>query len=254
MASRAPTIKNEADPDQFLPYARHASETVIKMDNGEFLAVFELDGMAFETTDNAFLNDWHEKLNVAWRAIGDDRVALMVHTIRRTDRFYPDGKFRSDFGASLDAAYRKRIVSQQMYRNQHFLSVILRPAVGKTDAVFSSLLTNFRKGTSAEVEAEADALERMDELLRDASKLLGRLNPRALKTYERNGLEYSEVLEFLQLVMRGKNGPVPIVRGHLGSALYNDRLIFGREIIEIREPGSSRFAGIIGRVELADTA
>jgi type IV secretion system protein VirB4 len=246
VASRAIQIKNEADPEAFLPYARHASESVIKLDNGEMLAVFELDGMAFETTDNAFLNDWHEKLNVAWRAISNDRVALMVHTIRRLDRFYPNGKFRSAFGASLDAAYRERMASQKMYRNQHFLSVILRPAVGKTDALFSSILASLRKGTSAEIEAEGDALERMDELLRDTSKMLGRLNPRLLKTYSQNGLEFSEVLEFLQLVMLGRNGPVPIVRGHLGSALYNDRLIFGREVIEIREPGSSRYAGIIG--------
>ena len=141
-----------------------------------------------------------------------------------------------------------------MYRNQHFLSVILRPAVGKTDALFSSLLASLRKGTSAEIEAEGDALERMDELLRDTSKLLGRLNPRLLKTYSSNGLEFSEVLEFLQLVMRGQNGSVPVVRGHLGSALYNDRLIFGREVIEIREPGSSRYAGIIGVREHAAEA
>jgi len=38
---------------------------------------------------------------------------------------------------------------------------------------------------------------------------------------------------------------VPIVRGHLGRALYSDRVIFGREVTEIREAGGSRYAGVL---------
>lgn len=239
-------MKQEAEPSSFLPYARHATDSIVRLDNGELMAVFAVDGMAFETTDVSFLNDWHEKLNVAWRAIADERVAVMTHLVRRVDNFYPTGEFRSEFGASLDAAYRDRISSQRMYRNEHYLTVLLRPAVGKTDALFSKLAKMLRKGTDAETFAESEEIEKMEELVRDTSKMLGRLDPRLLKTYPHNGIEFSETLEFLRLVMVGRRERVPVVRGHLGYALYNDRLIFGSEVIEIREPGQSRFAGIIG--------
>src|SRR3546814_7494444 len=38
---------------------------------------------------------------------------------------------------------------------------------------------------------------------------------------------------------------VPLVRAHLGRAVYSDRVIFGSEIFEIREPGGSRYGGIL---------
>ena len=239
-------LKAETDPAKYLPYALHATETVVKLDNGELMAVFALDGLPFETTDVSILNDWHEKLNLAWRAIAGERVALSVHVVRRCDDFYPEGSFRSGFGSQLDAAYRARILKKRMFKNEHYLTVLLRPAVGRAENIMSNILGALRKGSAAGAEADADLLERMDELIRDTGKMLQRLNPRLLSTYECNGLIFSETLEFLQLVMTGRQTPVPIVRGHLGAALYRDRLIFGRETLEIREPGSSRFAGILG--------
>lgn len=246
MASSWRLIKNDPDPAHFLPYARHVSEHVLQLDNGELMATFSLDGLAFETADIGDLNDWHEKLNIALRAIAHERVAVTVHTIRRIDDNYPKGQFRSSFGAHLDQVYRERIRAKRVFRNEHYLTVILRPAVGRADKAISSLLSVLRRGTDAEVEAEADFLQRMDDLVRDASKLFGRLNPRLLTAYQRRGLSFSEPLEFLHRIMTVRDRPIPIVRGHLGAALYSDRIIFGKEVIEIRDPGSSNFAGVIG--------
>lgn len=241
-------LKNEPDPGHFLPYARHVNDHVVKLDNGELLAVMALDGMAFETADVGMINDWHEKLNVALRSIADERVALMVHTIRRRDRHYPSGSFRSRFGEELDLAYRAKMMSRQLFRTEHFLTVILRPAVGKADKAVSGLLGVLRKGTAGEAEAEADFLDRMEELIRDTQKMMGRMNPVLLTTYEHGdgGLVFSQVLEMLQEVMTGKRQRVPLVRGHLGSALYSERVIFGKEVVEIRGAGESTYAGILG--------
>src|SRR3546814_14602994 len=85
-----------------------SSDLVVALDNGEYLAVLALDGIAFETADIATINDWHEKLNGAWRTIAHDRVAVYLHTIRRIERGYPDGDFQSDFARGLDEAYTAR--------------------------------------------------------------------------------------------------------------------------------------------------
>ena len=246
MASPWKVLKNDPDPGHFLPYQRHVDAHVVALENGELLAVMKLGGLAFETANIGELNDWHEKLNSAWRTIAHERLAVMIHTIRRVETDYPEGRFRSAFARDLDRAYRDRLGTRRMYVNEHYLSLVLRPAVGKADRAVVSLQSFLRRGDAEHAEAEDDAVERLMEAVRDTSKLLARLEPRLLGTYDYNGLVFSEVMEFVSAIMCGEPRRVPLVRGHLGSALYTDRLIFGKETIEVREPGRSRFAGMLG--------
>jgi len=246
VASPWKVVKNDADPGHFLPYQRHVDPNIIALENGELMAVMKLGGLAFETADIGELNDWHEKLNSAWRTIAHERLAVTIHTIRRVGTGYPTGIFRSAFARDLDQTYRDRLGAKRMYVNEHYLSLILRPAVGRADKAVVSLQSFFRRGDAEKAEAEEDAVERLNEAVRDTAKLLSRLEPRLLSTYDHQGLVFSEVMEFLSSVMVAGQRRVPLVRGHLGSALYTDRLIFGKETIEIREPGASRFAGMLG--------
>lgn len=243
MFKTKPPIKLERDPSQYLPYARHVNEHILALDNGEYMAVFALDGIAFETADISTINDWHEKLNTAWRTLAHERVAVMVHTIRRIERGYPDGDFRSDFARDLDATYRGRVLAKRMFVNEHFLTVIYRPAVGAADKAAKSVFSMFSKATAA--EAEEDIIETFTDILRDVEKLMGRIKPRVLGIYEFNGLQFSEPMELLQRVMTADKRRVPLVRGHLGRAIYSDRVIFGQELFEVREPGGSRYGGIL---------
>ncbi len=48
------------------------------------------------------------------------------------------------------------------------------------------------------------------------------------------------------MVMTGRHVRVPVVRGHLGGALYRARTIFGAETIEVRGADKSAFGGIFG--------
>lgn len=243
MFKRKPPIKLERDPSQYLPYARHVNEHVVALDNGEYMAVFALDGIAFETADVSTINDWHEKLNTAWRTIAHERVAVMVHTIRRIERNYPDGDFQSDFARDLNATYKRRVLGKRMFVNEHYLTVLYRPAVGAADKAASSVFSIFSKATAD--EAEEEIIETFSDVLRDVQKLLGRVNPRILGVYEFNGLQFSEPMELIQRIMTADNRRVPLVRGHLGRAVYSDRVIFGQELFEVREPGGSRYGGVL---------
>lgn len=236
-------IKLERDPAQYLPFARHVTDNIIALDNGEYMAVFSLSGIAFETADISTINDWHEKLNTAWRTVAHERVALMVHTIRRIERGYADGEFISSFAGDLDEAYKARILTKRMFLNEHFLTVIYRPAIGAADKAASSIFSMFSKASAA--EAEEDILDAFRDMLRDVEKLMGRVNPRMLGTYELNGLQFSEPMELMQRIMTADKRRVPLVRAHLGRAVYSDRVIFGSELFEVREPGGSRYGGIL---------
>src|SRR3546814_9047068 len=53
-------------------------------------------------------------------------------------------------------------------------------------------------------------------------------------------------MEVAEMVMTGRHRRVPIIRGHLGSALYRQRVVFGGETVEVRDADRSAFGGIFG--------
>ena len=65
-------------------------------------------------------------------------------------------------------------------------------------------------------------------------------------SYEHQGLVFSEPLEMLRLLITGRPERVPLIAGHLGGAVYNVRVIFGREALEVRAADATRFGGILG--------
>src|SRR3546814_13015096 len=66
-------------------------------------------------------------------------------------------------------------------------------------------------------EAEDDSIDAFTDILRDAEKLMGRANPRLLRTYEHKGLQFSEPLELIQRIMTADRRRVPLVRAHPGA-------------------------------------
>src|SRR3546814_892652 len=128
-----------------------------------------------------------------------------------------------------------------MFVNEHFLTLIYRPTAGAADKAAHSIFSMFDKASPA--EAEDDSIDAFTDILRDAEKLMGRANPRLLRTYEHKGLQFSEPLELIQRIMTADRRRVPLVRAHLGRAVYSDRVIFGSEIFEIRERSEERRVG-----------
>lgn len=246
MFRKANAARLDPEPLVRLPYSHHVDENVVQCDNGELLAVLQLEGLSFQTMDVWEINDWHEKLNIALRSVADDHLAVHSYLIRRERREYPQGAFASAFSRGLDADYRETVATARQYVNELYLAVIHRKTVGRRDAAGARLFAALLR---REDGGEAQAAERLADfrgVLNDLTKDLGRARPRLLSLYERGGLVFSEVLEVMSRIMLGTARRVPLVRGHLGHALYADRLIFGSETIEIREAGASRFAGMLG--------
>ena len=249
-------LARELEVRDRLPYARHLTDRIIRLDNGALLMSFRLDGASFETADVRDLNDWHGKLNGAWRNLASDRLAVWHHLVRYRQDAYPDGRFRSAFAQELDAAYRARISREQMYVNALYVSLVLHPGRDVTDraqALANRLSRRFGSQSQQVAETEADAIKTMQDAGRDLAQYLARYGATALGLIERDGLWFSEPMALLRLVLTGRPEPVPLVRGHLGSALYTSRIIFGREALEIRDAADARFAGLFGVKEYPAT-
>lgn len=249
--ARGAALRRELDPTRVLPYARHVNDHVIALDSGALMMSFALDGASFETADVRDLNDWQAKLNGAWRNLASDRLAVWHHLVRREAGTYPAGTFRSAFAQQLDAAYRARLARERMFVNALYLTLVLHPgrdAADRTQAWVGRLLRASRVDL-----AEAEGVRILEDAGRDLVQHLSRYAARPLGLYDRDGLAFSEPLEMLRLVLTGEERRAPLVCGHLGGAVYDVRVIFGREALEIRGAADARYAGLFGIKEYPAT-
>ncbi len=235
-----------------LPYARHVSDAVIALDSGALMMTFQLNGAAFETADVRDLNDWHVKLNQAWRNLADDRLAVWHHLVRHTVEPPRSEGYASAFAAELGAAYDARIASRRLWTNTLYVTLVLHPGRDAQDRA-AAVMARLKSARRKSAELAAGALERLEEAGRDLEQYLHRYRPRQLGIYERDGLWFSETMEALRLVLTGRPGPIPLVFGHLGEALYTVRAIFGRETIELRDVADTRYAGVLAIKEYPAT-
>lgn len=247
MASSA-ALKRDQESRASLPYARHVTSEIVVLDTGAMMMSFRLEGASFETADIRDLNDWHAKLNGAWRNLASDRLAVWHHLVRRADDRYPAGRFRSAFATELDDAYHGRIGGERMFVNELYLTLVLHPGRGAQErAQAAAIRLSERFGRKADAaDSEADRVKLLSDAGRDLMQYLGRYGLTPLGLVERGGLLFSQPLALLRLVLTGDDEPVPLVRGHLGSAIQTVRLIFGRETLEVRNAADERFAGMFG--------
>ena len=235
----------EIESDVYLPFGRHVTDTVISLSTRALITVIRIDGTSFETAEAADLNDLHAKLNLTLRNIADDRLALWSHLVRRQTSDYPSGTFRSTFSAALDAQYRERLRSEALFRNDLYLTLVWHPGRATTDAA-AAFFKRLGRASGRSVEVDSEALKRLDDATRDVVAALERYGARAVGLVDRDGIVFSEAMELLHAVTSGEWMPMPLPQGPIGPALYSNRIIFGREALEIRSAGGSRFAGMFG--------
>jgi type IV secretion system protein VirB4 len=237
-------LKQEPGVRAALPYARHVTEDVIALDSGALMLSLRLDGVGFETADVRDINDWHVRLNQTWRNVADERLAVWHHLVRRNVRLEPSTGHVSDFARELSAAWDARAGQRRLFVNELFLTLVLHPGREAGDRA-GALMRRMRAARRGGADVDAARLRRLEEAARDLMQFLERYGPRRLALYENNGLWFSGPLELIRLVLTGRAERVPLTCGHLGEAAYASRVIFGREVLELRDVADTRFAGML---------
>ncbi|WP_425964744.1 VirB4 family type IV secretion/conjugal transfer ATPase [Rhizobium nepotum] len=234
----------ELTPEAFIPYVRHIDETTIALNSRTLMVMVALGGVSFETADLLDLNALHRDLNTLYRNIADERLALWTHLIRRRDSDYPGGTFATPFSASLNEKYRERMVREDLFRNDLYLTVLWSPARDPANRA-GKLLSRLRRAKRAGLELDEEALKQLQDKVVDVVAGLKRFEPRVLSLYDQDGMLFSEPSEVLHQIVGGRRERVPLTEGRMASTIYSDRVIIGREAIEIRHEAESRFAGML---------
>ncbi len=244
MPSIATLRSRELSPEAFIPYVRHLNETTIALESRSLMVMIALEGVSFETADALDLNALHRDLNTLYRNIADERLALWTHLIRRRDSDYPDGTFATPFSTALNDKYRERMVREDLFRNDLYLTVLWSPARDPADKA-AKLLSRLRRAKHGGFELDEEALKQLQDKVLDVTAGLKRFEPRALCLYDQDGMLFSEPSEVLHQIVGGRRERVPLTEGRIASAIYSDRIIIGRETIEIRHEAATRFAGML---------
>ncbi len=243
---------NDGQGHAHIPYAYQVDSHTVKTHQGDFIQAFRFQGLAFETTDTAELNSWHEQLNMLIRNVSTPNLAIWSHLIRRESSVGLEGEFASDFALELNRAYHERLAgSGQLYLNELYLTLVHRPqptSIGRLFGAAGSRLETGRK------QLNSIAVRQLDDVAAEIDRSLTRYQPHRLGTYARGDFVFSEVCEFLQQLCDGSSGRFPLSRSDLRRTLLTARLLFGRETIELRYPHASRFAAALGIKEYPEAS
>ncbi len=230
----------ENEVSDSIPYTVHLDRNTVKTINGDYIRVLRVDGIAHESADEEDIEIKKDQLNLLYRNIASSELAIWSHVIRREQNTYPDGEYEEGFAKTLNNKYRKHLSDKKMMVNELYFTIVYRP--------FSES-QKIRKvgGAKAKIGADdqLDHLEYMNDLTQTVLSGLGHYAPHVLETYEDNNVLFSEVLEFLGLLVNGEWQKFPVTRSPINEVLATTRPFFGHETLELRTPVDSHYGATL---------
>jgi type IV secretion system protein VirB4 len=229
-----------------LPYARHVDDVTLETRDGLLMQTIRLGGLLFETADTEELNYRAELRDATLKAIGSSRFAIYHHVVRRRAETTLEAHFADDFSRNLDQRWRERLASRELYVNELFITLVRRPARGRS-GIFDRLRGLVQSTTTdraAAFAAEKRALDAASDALIAA---LSSYDPRRLSAYDSDGSPRSEQLEFLSYLYNAEMRPAVLPFGDLGHHLPFRRASFGQDAFELGSAGASarKFGAIV---------
>ena len=236
MTSKAPIWAKEQSAGLHLPYASHVDDVTLRTRGGMLLQTIRLGGLLFETADTDELNYRAELRDAMLRAVGSSRFAIYHHVVRRPAEALLEAEFPDAFSRKLDARWRERLATREMYVNELFVTIVRRPMQGRVGLLdrmcnFASRSTGDSKAAQA---ADLRALTAASEALVAS---LDSYSPQLLSVYESQHGHRSEPLEFLSHLYNGQMRPVALPYGDLGQHIPFRRVSFGEDAFELAPAG-----------------
>ncbi|MCO6521226.1 MULTISPECIES: hypothetical protein [Snodgrassella] len=243
-------LKREKNLPKFIPYTG-VYENCTLTKNSELCMTWHINGRYFETSDNDDMNIRNEQLNTFMRNMTSAHTAIYVHRarLRAHEKFEAD--FNSKFGNDFAHRYYDVIGNDDLMRTDLYITLVYRIyATVPEKATMRAAKRNF----DAIRNDLAVAYETMLEYADKVESSLRRYEPRLLKTYVEDGVEYNEQLSFFNFLLTFQwqkvrlpvCGKIPVMLDHY---LGNCSVKVVDKMIEIETPQQKRFAQ---NIELKD--
>ena len=246
--------KREALAGDRLPYRALLDENIVLLRDGSVMLTLLVPGFGFETADSAELNAHAATREVVLRSVLDARFVLYHHVVRRRVEVGLSGNFAEPFAAHLDARWRERLADGAMFVNDQFVTLVRRPARGKTGWL-EKIERRLRRSGADPLHAEPEDLRALRLAANGMAAALGAYGARLLGDYAGASGTCSEVLEFLSALYHGEMKPVrrPNDDTVIGPMLPYQRINFGLDALELKGAGGSSFAAMLSLKDYPDS-
>ena len=238
---------------EFVSISTHVAPSVLKTTGGDYLLIWHLAGLPFVGRDEFELEQRHNTFNrlvQTLRAPDFANVAFWVHDVRRRRKIGNSGRFKQSFNQALSDEYYAALSSQKIMQNELYFSMIYRPVVTGKRLVEKS-------GDPDKIRVEEEqAIAKVIELATNVEAVLKDYSPYRLGMYEaKNGVVFSETLEFLGYLLNRIDEPVPVLQAPVAAYLPVSKHMFANKTGDfvIRTPdGINHFGAILNVKEYAD--
>jgi type IV secretion system protein VirB4 len=236
MTDKAPIWAKEQSAGSHLPYARHVDDVTLQTRDGFLLQTIRLGGLLFETADTDELNYRAELRDAMLRSVGSSRFAIYHHVVRRRAEALLEAEFPDDFSRKLDASWRARLATREMYVNELFVTIVRRPMQGRV-GMLDRIRDFVGKASTDKKAAQAAELRALTAASEALVASLDSYKPRILSVYESQHGHRSEPLEFLSHLYNGRLRPMVLPYGDLGQHIPFRRISFGEDAFELAPAG-----------------
>src|SRR5271165_4381829 len=225
----------------YVPWSDYYGPDIVGLTGGSVMMMLEIDGLPFETVNDAVINYRHDRLEHVLRDAATDGLTYHWLQCRGTadDGIYPGGGFRSEFAESLDRHYRDKLfATRSMWLNRTYLAIELAaPTIG--GRTIGRLISLLRRGMAGEQPPDR-LIERLRRITATVCEGLKEYRPRTLRVVMRNRRWFSEIAEAVAFAMTGYYRQVPLTTSG-AAAIFSETFIVGHEEFEIRMPHRSVF-------------
>jgi len=239
----------EARVGDRLPYERLIDENTVLLRDGSVMSAIQVPGLLFETEDSDALNAHAATREVVLRSTLDARFVMYHHVIRRRVEVELDAEFPDALSRHIDARWKERLAGGSLFINDQFVTLIRRPARGKT-GLPERISKFFSRQGREELEADPKDVRNLKAAITGLVASLSSYGAAVLGDYDApgSGGTNSEMLELLSALYNGEMRPVrrPDPDTDIGHMLPYRRASFGLDAMELRGSGSPDFSAILG--------
>ncbi|SDN95751.1 VirB4 family type IV secretion/conjugal transfer ATPase [Ensifer sp. YR511] len=239
----------EKPMSKHIPYLRHVADTVIKLENGALLSIVKLDGLFFQTEDQAELNMRSVVQNTMIRALGSSRYSVWSTVVRRQVQTDIEGEFDDPFCRILDGRYMQQLREKRMFTNELYLT-ILRSGMRGALAIGDKARRFLNRTTGRDVGDHhlSESTNELEELVGNICRDLQKYGGRPLGIVHRNNEPYSEPCEFFNSILScGVPRKMRLPRMGLANFVGTSRLHFSRRTLQAQGATNddNRFGAIL---------
>lgn len=234
-----------------LPYERLIDENTVLLRDGSVMSALQVPGLLFETEDSDALNSHAATREVVLRSTLDARFVLYHHVIRRRVEVELDAEFPDALSRHIDARWKERLAGGSLFINDQFVTLIRRPARGKT-GLPERISKFFSRQTQEELEADPKDIRSLKAAITGLTAALSAYGATVLGDYTSpQGGTNSEMLELLSALYNGEMRPVrkPSRDSDVGHMVPYRRASFGLDAMELKGSGQLDFAAMLGLKE-----